>query len=209
MSVPFRLYVITDRRLFPCAEALIQTLAAVAKSLRPSELAIQVREKDLATRDLLRLALDIKKAVSGTGTLVLVNDRTDVAIAAQLDGVHLPAAGMDLKDCKRIFRGVIGRSTHSVDELASCSETTFVTFGPIFYTPSKRPYGSPLGISLLQQAVAVSPVPVYAIGGIDETNASMLKGTGVAGIAVIRAVLAARDPARAALELIVRAGLRP
>ena len=162
---------------------------------------MQLRERDLSTRDLLALATRLRALTSRHGALLLVNDRIDVALACGADGVHLPAGSFAARDARALLgpRRLIGVSTHHPDEVAAAAESgaDFVVFGPVHDTPSKRPYGPPLGLAALRRAAAAS-IPVYAIGGIDAARAAEARRSGAAGVAVVRAILAAADPAAAA-----------
>lgn len=197
---PF-LYLVTDRHVVPDGD-LPRTVGLVAEALPPGSLAVEVREKDLPARAALDLVRAIRAAARSVP--VLVNDRLDVAFAAGAEGVHLPGSGLPSAEVRRFWSGRIGVSTHSVGELAALDprEVDLATFGPVFATPTKLRYGAPQGIANLRAAVAASRVPVVAIGGIDAVTVPELKGTGVAGIAVIRAVLAAPDPGEAARRLM-------
>lgn len=202
-SLPFRFYLITDRRLFGPGpiEARLETLFC---ALPAGTLAVQVREKDLATRDLLDLVRRIRGVAVPHGVPVLVNDRLDVAIAADADGVHLPSSGLPPDRVRSVFRGLIGTSCHSIEEVA-CLDPSFVDFttvGPVFDTPSKREYGPPLGVETVRRAVAVSRVPILAIGGVEPRTAALLRGCGVAGVAAISAVWTATDPVRVITDVL-------
>jgi thiamine-phosphate pyrophosphorylase len=204
----FRLYVVTDRRVCGGVEGLTERLVRAAEGLPVGTMAIEVREKDLAASALLDLVCRLREALAPWGVPVLVNDRWDVALAADADGVHLPESGLAPATVRRAWPTAhIGCSTHSVEALAVLRGADFATFGPVFATPSKLAYGPPQGIERLRTAVAASPVPVHAIGGIDANTARQLRDTGIAGIAVIRAVLSATDPAAAARTLLEEAGL--
>ncbi len=193
--LPFRFYLITDRRLFGPGgpEAMLQ---ALFRGLPPGTLALQVREKDLPTQDLLGLVRRIRNIAAPHGVPVLVNDRLDVAIAAGAEGVHLPGSGLPPALVRPVFRGLVGTSCHREDEVRTLdpSSVDFATFGPVFDTPSKRRYGPPVGVESLCRAVAASRVPLVAIGGIGPETAAALRGTGVAGVAAISAVWTATDP---------------
>lgn len=202
-----RLYVVTDRRAVGGSEPLLDRLARAAAGLSPGTMAVQVREKDLQARDLLALVRRIREVLAPWDVPVLVNDRWDIAVAAGAEGVHLPESGLTPDVVRRIWSGRIGVSTHATERLMGLQGADFATFGPVFDTPSKRAYGPPQGRDRLCQAVETSPIPMLAIGGIDRWTAPLLRGTGVAGIAVIRAVLDATDPAVAARELLDLAGL--
>jgi thiamine-phosphate pyrophosphorylase len=126
-----------------------------------------------------------------------VNDRVDVALASGADGVHLPAASLPSAVARRLLGPVawIGRSTHAADEAEEALDegADYVVLGPICPTPSKEAFGPPLGIAALTALRRSSRV--LAIGGIDATNAAATRAAGAHGVAVIRAVLDAPDPA--------------
>ena len=158
---------------------------------------IQIREKDLPTAELFTLA---REATQTTGKisarpLIIVNDRLDVALAAQAAGVHLGRESISVRDTVRWCRAgnapdkfLIGVSCHGIDEAqeAENSGANYVFFGPVFDTPSKRSYGSPQGIAQLAQVCRSVRIPVIAIGGVNEENSVECLKAGARGIAAIR-----------------------
>jgi thiamine-phosphate diphosphorylase len=158
-------------------------LTHVNAAIRAGVEMIQVREKDLAARALYELVCKVRDAAAGTATKVLVNDRLDVAMAAEIDGVHLPGNGLPV-DRVRPLVGLLGCSTHSVDEAVRAERggADFVIFGPVFDTPGK----TPVGIDALRRVAAAVRIPVLAIGGITHTNTDENLKAGAAGIAAIR-----------------------
>ncbi len=148
----------------------------------------------------------LREATRRHGAKLLINDRIDVALAVDADGVHLPGNSFSIKDARRLVgpTRIIAVSTHGIDQarLAARAGADFIVFGPIFDTPSKRAYGDPRGLDELRQVVAKVDVPVVAIGGIDESNAAAVAATGCAGLAVIRAVLGADAPRAASAALV-------
>ncbi len=157
--------------------------------------AVQVREKDLSDVELENLTGRILRAVDGRAAL-LINGRPEVARALGL-GLHLPAAASVPNHGQWPLRG---RSVHSVEEAVKRVHESpdYLVLGTIFPTESKP--GHPgAGLSLVKQtALAVAPIPVLAIGGIDERNVAAVVGAGASGIAVRGAILTAADPERAA-----------
>lgn len=147
--------------------------------------ALQVREKDLDDRAVLDLARQARAAVS----TVLVNGRLDLALAAGADGAHLPADGVPAAALRRRFGpGVLlGVSTHSVAEVERALQdgADYVTFGPVWPTPSKERYGPPRGVEELARAARVG-IPVYALGGVMLSRFGEAAAAGAAGVAGIR-----------------------
>lgn len=164
--------------------------------------AVQLREKDLPGRALLGLAERLRAATAARGARLYVNDRIDVALAVGADGVQLGEASLPVAAARSLLPATtaVFESTHSV-AAARASVADVVVFGPIYDTPSKRPFGVPQGERRLADAALACPVPVLAIGGIDAATAPRCRAAGAAGVAVIRAILAADDPARATREL--------
>lgn len=152
---------------------------------------VQLREKDLSARMFYELTARAAEIVRGSATRLLVNDRADIARAAGADGVHLTTQSLDVRNVRRTFGSdfLIGVSTHSMAEARTARDdgADFAVFGPVFDTPSKRPYGSPLGLVQLSEAAhALSPFPLIAIGGVSLENARDVLRAGASGIAAIR-----------------------
>jgi len=158
---------------------------------------IQVRERDLSDRDLValvRVAVDIAR---GTATQILVNDRVDIAIAAGAAGVQLRNDSADTSRVRALVPPgfVIGRSMHEGDDAARAGDCDFVLFGTVFASAGKRAGHQVAGVEALGQFCARSPVPVLAIGGIDETNAREVAAAGAAGAAAVGMFMADRSSA--------------
>jgi thiamine-phosphate pyrophosphorylase len=165
---------------------------------------VQLREKDLEGRPLLALARELRTITAAAGAFLLVNDRIDVALAAEAEGIVLPAASFPTGAARSLTGGnrLLGRSTHSAEELrrAAADGADFALFGPVRHTPSKTAYGEPVGFGPLREAPP--GFAVFAVGGLDAANAREAIAAGAHGIAVIRAVMAAPDPAGAVREIL-------
>lgn len=179
-------YCITDRRT--CDVPILQQ---VQRAVRAGIDYLQIREKDLPTRELLSLALKAREITKGYATQILVNDRLDIALAANLRGIHLsqtspPPDVIRPRVSRKKF--LIGVSTHNVEEVRRAIQNgaDYVIFGPVFATPSKLRFGPPRGLSALRETVRYSNRPVLALGGIDQGNFSECLAQGAAGIAAIR-----------------------
>jgi len=195
-------YLVTDRAQTG-GRALIDVVGA---ALQGGIRAVQLRERDMSARELLALALRLRESTRAAGAALLINDRVDVALACDADGVHLPAASFAVADARALLgpHRLIGVSTHTTEEVAAAGRTgaDFAVFGPIYETPSKQAYGAPLGLTALAAARSAASLPLFAIGGINHERAADIRAAGADGIAVIRAVLAAPDPAHAAAALL-------
>lgn len=198
----FRLYLITDRRLVPDLPAAIdRALAALPRGAA----AIQLREKDLSTRALFDLAIEVGAVCRRHGAPLLVNDRIDVALAAGADGVHLGERSVEVKDARSLGCRLVGASCHDAASLERRSEADFVLMSPIFPTPGKGPA---VGLEALRAASRAHP-SVFALGGVDPGNAGACTAAGAQGVAAIRAWLATDDPGAACASLLQALGPPP
>jgi thiamine-phosphate pyrophosphorylase len=203
-----RLYVITDRRATngrAVAAVVRAALAGVPADARGA-VAVQLREKDLEARALLALARELRDVTRQAGAALFVNDRVDVALAAGADGVHLGGGALSPADVARVAPTLrVAVSAHGraqVEAARGAANVAFAVFGPIWDTPSKRPYGPPVGVEALREAVSVG-LPLIALGGVTPGRASACRSAGAAGVACIRAISEASDPAA-----VVRSFLR-
>lgn len=205
MTIDFSLYLITDRKQVPAGRTLIE---AVRAALEGGVRAVQLREKDLPAAALYLLALELRELTARYGARLLINDRLDVAQAVGADGVHLGGHSLPVTAARGLLGPdrLIGVSTHRPEEVAAAKRdgADFVTFGPVFYTPSKAAYGAPAGFDQLRSACAAAPLPVLALGGVTAERIPALLDAGAAGAALISAVLAAGDPAAAAACLLAQ-----
>lgn len=167
---------------------------------------IQLREKDLVGRELFFLAEAARKLTQRYHALLLINDRIDIALAMDADGVHLSTASIPIESARALLgrQRLLGASTHSLEEAqeAERSGADFVVFGPVYFTPSKASYGSPQGLAALKKVVEKLSLPIYAIGGIKPENIADTRRTGVRGVALISAVMSAADPENATKEIL-------
>jgi thiamine-phosphate pyrophosphorylase len=180
-----------------------------ARGRRPVELAegmlaggariLQLRWKDAAAGELVEAARAIRKLARRHGAWLLVNDRADVALAADADGVHLGQDDLPLAAARRLLgRRVIGVSTHDVAQAraAAAGGADYVGFGPVFGTTTKETGYAPRGLEGLREIRRAVGVPIVAIGGIDERRARGVLEAGADAVAMISA-LAAEDVAAA------------
>jgi thiamine-phosphate pyrophosphorylase len=147
---------------------------------------IQIREKHLTARALFEFCRALREATRHTSVRLLVNGRWDVAIAAGLDGVHLPGDGIPPARLRHLGPPglFIVQSCHSAADVAAAVGADGCVLGPVFPTPSKT--GAPLGLTAFSAIAQASPIPVLALGGIGVANARTCLAAGAAGIAAIR-----------------------
>ena len=191
-SLP-RLYLITDRHQVPEGRQLLEV---VEELLQAGVRMVQLREKDLSAAELYPLAKELRSLTQRYKSLLLINDRIDLALAIGADGVHLGHHSLPIKIARKILgpNSLIGVSTHSVTEVKSAQNqgADFVTYGPVYFTPSKAAYGDPVGIESLQKVCNTCKIPVYSLGGIKVNNTKETLQTGSHGVAMISALLS--DP---------------
>ena len=169
-------YYVTDRRQ---GDVLAYAGRAIANGVEM----IQVREKDLPARELLDVVCKVRDLAAGTRTRILVNDRLDIALAAAIDGVHLPADGLPPERVRPLVK-ILGVSTHTLEEAldAERAGADFIVFGPIFETPGK----TAIGLEPLSDVASRVKIPILAIGGITAANSQQVLNAGASGIAGIR-----------------------
>jgi thiamine-phosphate pyrophosphorylase len=172
--------------------------AVVADALRGGLRAVQLREKDLDGCQLFELASELRNVTLEFGAKLLINDRVDIAVAVGADGVHLGRGSLPVAVARRILGStqLIGYSAHGLEEarLAEHDGADFITFGPVFATPSKASYGEPLGLERLTEVARNLAIPVFALGGVKLLSAGNVLSAGARGIALISAIISAQDP---------------
>lgn len=191
----FSLYLITDRKILPKNCSLE---SAVEQALEGGLKAVQLREKNLVTttttRDLLRMAEKMRELTSRYNAKLFINDRLDIALAVEADGLHLATTSMPTDAVRRVTGGkfLIGVSTHNITEASLAAEkgADFITFGPVYDTPSKRSYGKPVGLEMLREVATKVSIPVFALGGIKFERVKEIKRYGSYGVALISDILA-------------------
>jgi thiamine-phosphate pyrophosphorylase len=196
----FRFYLVTDRK--QCAPRSLQSI--VREACDAGVKAVQLREKDLVPREVEEYVARLLEITHDRDTLLLLNrkepirEAEDAYLAASLtvDGFHFPEGMTFPHELRSRFpKALVGMSTHSTGAAVSAAAegASFVTFGPVFETPSKKAYGEPQGLDGLSRVTASVTVPVFAIGGITPDNAADCIAAGAHGVAAVSAVMTAED----------------
>lgn len=205
------LYLVTDRSLSLGRELEF----IVNEAVKGGATMVQLREKDCDTRRFIELAASLKQALSPLGVPLIINDRVDVALAVDADGVHLGQSDMPYETARKLLGPdkIIGLSVENIEQLLSANEldVDYVGISPVFDTSTKTDTAPAFGISGLKEAVRLSMHPTVAIGGMNAGTAAEVMQTGCDGIAVVSAISSAESPREAAAELrsIVDANRRP
>lgn len=200
-NLDLSLYVITDRRTAG-KRSLVDIVRAAIKG---GAALIQLREKEATTLEMVELGMMLHAVTREAGIPLIVNDRIDVALAVDAEGVHVGQHDMPAS----IARGLIGQdrilgvSAETVEDAlrAEHEGADYLGVGDIFGTPSKADAGAPIGIEGLVKVVKAVSIPVVGIGGITQENAEAVIRAGAVGVSVISAVIGAPDPEEAARGL--------
>lgn len=198
----FILYLITDRR--QTGGRLLTEV--VREALYGGVKAVQLREKDLSGAELFRLAAELRSLTADFAARLIINDRPDIALAVDADGVQIGVSSLPVSVVRRLLGPdkIIGYSAHAIDEAlrAQVDGADFVTFGPVYHTPSKAAFGAPCGVKKLSDAASELSIPVIGLGGISQANITESLSAKIHGIAVISAILTAPDPRGATATLL-------
>jgi len=180
-----RLYLITNRSLF---ESDNNFLDASEAALMGGVRALQLREKNLTDCELIELGSQLRILTSNYNARLIINSRADIAKKIDADGVHLTESCAHANEIKSAFPGlIVGVSTHSLEgaHIAEAQGADYITFSPIYATPSKVNYGPPQGLALLRQVSQEVNLPVLALGGITLHRVSECLDQGAFGVALI------------------------
>ena len=199
--IPWQLYLVTDGPLSkgrPVEQIVEQALAGGVTC-------IQLREKDISTRDFIALTTRILPLTRAAGVPCLINDRVDVALATDADGVHLGQQDMPYPMARQLLgpEKIIGLSVETIDQAreAQSLDVDYLGVSPIYCTPTKEELQTQFGIEGLREVRALSRHPLVAIGGLNAQTIPDVVHVGADGIAVVSAICSAEDPTAAAREL--------
>lgn len=197
-----RLHVITDTEL----QNRFSHLELARMAISGGADTIQFRQKEGSTRKMIESARAIKHLCTNVGIIFIVNDRLDVAIASESDGVHLGQDDFPIPLARGILgdNKIIGGSAVRLEEAQKCLEegADYIGFGPVYPTTSKADAGPVTGLDLMKEVIDKVPLPLIAIGGVNDKNTPEVMRAGAYGIAVISAVCCQQNPEQAVRELV-------
>jgi thiamine-phosphate pyrophosphorylase len=186
------LYFITDRNLTN-KTIISDAISAINAGVK----IIQYREKELSTREMYQEAKVIREITKDKGTILIINDRIDIALAVNADGVHIGQDDMPFEIAKEILGAdkIIGLTVHNVDEaiVAEKLGADYLGVSPIFSTTTKKDAGKPAGLELIKKIKENVKTPLVAIGGINYDNIDEVLKVGIRNVAVISAIVTKDD----------------
>jgi thiamine-phosphate pyrophosphorylase len=201
-NIDYSLYLVTDRPLCLGRDLIQVVKEAVAGGVT----LVQLREKNASTREFLEIAVEIRKILQGTSVPLIINDRIDIALALNAEGVHLGNSDMPYEKAREILGPdkIIGLSAESVKDAMAASRlgADYLGVSPIFTTPTKSELETGLGLEGLREIRRVSELPLVAIGGMNVSNCRAAVESGADGIAVVSAICSVPDPGLAARALL-------
>jgi thiamine-phosphate pyrophosphorylase len=187
-----RLYLVCDRR----PEAFLRAALGGGVDI------VQLRDKEASDEQVLEAAKVFRRVADEHGALFVVNDRPDLAVAADADGVHVGQDDTPVSEARAVVGPdrIVGLSTHSPDQIAAARGVDYIAVGPVYATPTK-PGRPAVGLELIRYAAAHAPDPWFAIGGIDRRTVRAVAAAGARRAVVVRAITEAEDPGVAARGL--------
>ncbi|WP_166510430.1 thiamine phosphate synthase [Desulfallas thermosapovorans] len=201
-QIDYALYLVTDRHYLGGRDLVAEVLKAVAGGVT----VVQLREKNANSRDFYQLALALKEALVPRGVPLIINDRLDIALAADADGLHVGQEDLPVTVVRPLLGEdkIIGLSVSNEEELREGENTgaDYLGVGPVFATPTKDDAAAPLGIEKLRLLRQKTRLPLVAIGGIDLDNLKAVRDTGMDGVAVVSALMTSPDIQAAARRMI-------
>ncbi len=199
-DIDYSVYLVTDRRNKTDEEFL----NIIEEAIKGGTTVVQLREKTASTKEFYDLALRVKEITSRYGVPLLINDRIDIALAVDSEGVHIGQDDMPADIAREIIGEdkILGVSASTVEEAKKAEKDSadYIGSGAVFPTATKDDADS-VSKKELKEIVDSIDIPVVAIGGITVENANTLKGSGIAGFSVVSAIMSAEDPKEASKKL--------
>lgn len=200
IDVNYRLYLVTDRDMLKN----VDLYTAVEEAIKGGVTLVQLREKDITTQNFYKTAVEIKKVTDKYNVPLIINDRMDIALAADTAGLHVGQDDMPCIIARKLLGNdrILGVSARTLEEAIKAEKdgADYIGVGAVFPTSTKGD-AKAVSIELLKKIKESVSIPVVAIGGINEKNASLLKPANIDGISVISSILGKEDIRGAAENL--------
>ena len=195
------LYLVTDRSL-----SLDRDMEwIVEEAVKGGVTMVQLREKECSTRDFIELAIRLKQKLAPYNVPLIINDRADVALAANADGLHIGQSDIKYNMARQLLGAdkIIGLSVENMEQVYESNnmDVDYIGISPVFSTATKTDTALPFGLEGIRDVMAICNHPAVAIGGINLTNIREIMAAGAHGIAVVSAICSAESPKAAAIEL--------
>lgn len=199
-NLDLSLYLVTDK-----SDDVEKFLNTIEEAIKGGVTVVQIREKTAETLDFYNLALKVKEITTKYGVPLIINDRVDVALAIDADGVHVGQSDMPCDVTRKLIgeEKILGVSAATIDEAKKAQDdgADYIGSGAVFPTATKDDAPS-ITKKDLKEIVESIDIPVVAIGGITLENANELKDTGIAGLSVVSAIMSADNPKKSSQELL-------
>ncbi|SER98736.1 thiamine-phosphate diphosphorylase [Vreelandella subterranea] len=198
MPFDLSLYLVTDATL--CQRHGLER--TVSEAVRGGVTMVQLRDKQASDAQMIDQARRLKALLAGSGVALIINDRLEVALASQADGLHVGQSDTTVRQARVAMgpKAILGLSINTVEQLhdAPIDQLDYVGIGPIFATPSKQDHAQPIGFGGLASLIKDCPIPSVAIGGLNASHVNAIRRAGADGLAVISAICGQPDPEAAA-----------
>lgn len=201
MSVDYSLYLVTDRGILGNRDLF----KAVEDAIKGGTTLVQLREKDISSLEFYNIALKLKALVHHYHVPLIINDRLDIALAVDADGLHIGQEDLPLEVARRLLPGkILGYSVANVVQARQAQKNgaDYLGASPVYLTSSKPDAGPPVGLAELKRIKTSVSLPVVGIGGIGLGNITEVKATGIDGVSIISAILGNADIEGAARNLL-------
>lgn len=195
------LYLVTDRSL-----SMGRSMdKIVEQAVKGGATMVQLREKDCTTREFLKLAQHLKGVLAPLDVPLIINDRIDIALASDADGLHIGQSDMPYDIARQLLgpNKIIGLSVENMEQAKAANDidVDYIGISPVFSTNTKTDIQTPFGLEGVQTIASFSRHPMVAIGGINAENTPLIMRAGANGVAVVSAIVSAEDPCQAAQHI--------
>lgn len=201
MIIDYKLYLVTDRTNKTDEEFL----NIIEEAIKGGVTVVQIREKDADTLEFYNISNKVKEICSKYNVPLIINDRIDIALAIDADGVHIGQSDMPIKIARKLIGNdkILGISAHNLEEATDAEENgaDYLGVGAIFSTSTKKD-ANDVSIDTLKEITSNVDIPTVAIGGINLDNVEKLKDTNISGISVVSAIMNAENPKIASENLL-------